>query len=83
MIFGFWEATCLFWPLSIIFSFSPFLRGGGGGGAQGVVGAIAVHSILRGMNKLYENIIVISEENKTFRSLNATKVGTFNDAGTF
>ena len=56
---------------------------GGGGGAQGVVGAIAVHSILRGMNKLYENIIVISEENKTFRSLNATKVGTFNDAGTF
>ena len=55
----------------------------GGGGAQGVVGAIAVHSILRGMNKLYENIIVISEENKTFRSLNATKVGTFNDAGTF
>ena len=48
-----------------------------------MVGAIAVHSILRGMNKLYENIIVISEENKTFRSLNATKVGTFNDAGTF
>ena len=42
-----------------------------------------MHSILRGMNKLYENIIVISEENKTFRSLNATKVGTFNDAGTF
>ena len=81
MIFGFWEATCLFWPLSIIFSFSPFLRGGGGG--QGGGGAIAVHSILRGMNKLYENIIVISEENKTFRSLNATKVGTFNDAGTF
>ena len=65
------------------FIFSFFEGGGGGGGAQGVVGAIAVHSILRGMNKLYENIIVISEENKTFRSLNATKVGTFNDAGTF
>ena len=63
------------------FIFSFFLEGGGG--AQEVVGAIAVHSILRGMNKLYENIIVISEENKTFRSLNATKVGTFNDAGTF
>ena len=81
MIFGLWEATCLFWPPSIIFSF--FLFFGGGGGAPGVGGAIAVHSILRGMNKLYENIIVISEENKTFRSLNATKVGTFNDAGTF
>jgi len=25
------------------------------------------------MNKLYENIIVISKENKTFRSLNATR----------
>ena len=82
MIFGLWEATCLFWPPSIIFSFFLFFWRGGGG-AQEVVGAIAVHSILRGMNKLYENIIVISEENKTFRSLNATKVGTFNDAGTF
>ena len=66
------------------FIFSFFEGGGGGrGGRRGWWGAIAVHSILRGMNKLYENIIVISEENKTFRSLNATKVGTFNDAGTF
>ena len=71
------------------FFFSFFLggggaEGGGGGGAGGGgEGATAVHSILRGMNKLYENIIVISEENKTFRSLNATEVGTLNDAGTF
>ena len=39
-----------------------------------MVGATAVLLILRGMNKLYENVIVISEENKTFRSLNAAEV---------
>ena len=39
-----------------------------------MVGATAVLLILRGMNKLYENVVVIFEKNKTFRSLNATKV---------